>query len=36
MYICTLFNANPVVERVRAYVLKGKNNFTPKVAPENF
>jgi hypothetical protein len=26
MCVCTLLNANPVVERVGAYVLKGKEN----------
>jgi len=28
MCVCTLFNANPVVEGVGAHALKGKNNFT--------
>jgi hypothetical protein len=31
MCVCTLFNANPVVERVGAHALKGKNNFLPRL-----
>jgi hypothetical protein len=28
MCVCTLLNVNPVVERVGAYALEGKNNFS--------
>jgi hypothetical protein len=32
MCVCTLFKANPMGERVRAHVLKGKINFTATTA----
>jgi len=35
MCVCTLLNANPVVERVGAHALEGKNNFPIEGEPSH-